>query len=189
MALHYVVLSLVLWFMKLLSFIGCDLFPCFAFPFEDVLPMHTDDHFGLLLADIEASLASAQGDGTHCHLVVLLCPRWRGLHWLRAIGGLSVHHDVLCKFHAQIHFIFGEGRAHPLTTHSGTYVTICIQRPSKRQCTTAPPVPSTPLPGPSHGGMDQCSLCCGANEMHCYYILINNLHQLWVKVEIITQVW
>ena len=49
------------------------------------------------------------------------------------------------------------GRIHAHLTNHNTYVTICSQRPSKRQYT------ATPLPGPSHSGMDQCSLCiCGA---------------------------
>ena len=32
--------------------------------------MHTDDNFSLLLAEIEASVASAPGDETYCHLLV-----------------------------------------------------------------------------------------------------------------------
>ena len=85
--------------------------------------------------------------------------------------------------------------AHPLTNHH-TYVTICSQRPSKRQC-TAPPVPSTPLPGPSHCGMDRCSLCFGCDTalkdlfvLSCRTIWVWNMnmkstlsffHHLWCQ--------
>ena len=85
--------------------------------------------------------------------------------------------------------------AHPLTNHH-TYVTICSQRPSKRQC-TAPPVHSTPLPGPSHCGMDRCSLCFGCDTalkdlfvLSCRTIWVWNMnmkstlsffHHLWCQ--------
>ena len=56
--------------MKRRSLVDYDLLWYFAFPFEDVLSMHTDDNFSLLLAEIEASVASAPGDETYCHLLV-----------------------------------------------------------------------------------------------------------------------
>ena len=202
--------------MKRWALVDCDLFWYFAFPFEDILSMHTDDNFSLLLAEIEASVASAPGDETYCHLLVFFYipdggdqtppPNTRppGLLFSRSVkfpGGVCFWRCIImCSASFMPNFILYLVKdimihAHPLTNHH-TYVTICSQRPSKRQC-TAPPVPSTPLPGPSHCGMDRCSLCFGCDTalkdlfvLSCRTIWVWNMnmkstlsffHHLWCQ--------
>ena len=102
--------------------------------------------------------------------------------WLRAIGVCFWRCIIMCSASFMPNFILYLVKdimihAHPLTNHH-TYVTICSQRPSKRQC-TAPPVPSTPLPGPSHCGMDRCSLCFGC-DMALKDSFVYSCRAIWV---------